>query len=38
MGFPLGLPSNAGLQHQVIASALELFGKNEAPIFEDYSL
>ena len=36
MGFPLGEPNNAELQHQVIAAALRLMGRNDVPVLESY--
>ncbi len=36
MGFPLGAPNDAGLQHRVIAAALELLGRNGTPILEEF--
>jgi len=35
LGFPLGEPHNAALQHRVIAAALALLGRDETPVLED---
>lgn len=37
MGYPLGEPENADLQHRVIASALELLKENLLPVLKDFS-
>ncbi|MGH9836684.1 MAG: hypothetical protein ACREBD_03000 [Blastocatellia bacterium] len=36
MGFPLGAPNDAGLQHRIIAAALELLERSDAPILEEF--
>ena len=36
MGFPLGEPNNATFQHQVIAAALRLLERNDAPVLESF--
>ncbi len=36
MGFPLGAPNNAALQHRVIAAALELLERNDTPILAEF--
>jgi hypothetical protein len=36
LGFPLGEPNNAALQHRVIAAALALLARHDAPILEAY--
>ncbi len=36
MGFPLGEPNNAGLQHEVIAAALRLLERNDVPVLENF--
>ncbi|MFN0110391.1 MAG: hypothetical protein ACKVZH_16160 [Blastocatellia bacterium] len=36
MGFPLGEPKNANLQHQVIAAALGLLERNDVPVLESF--
>ncbi len=36
MGFPLGVPNDTQLQHRVIAAALELLGRNDTPILEEF--
>lgn len=36
MGFPLGTPNDAGLQHRIIAAALELLERNDTPILEEF--
>ena len=36
MGFPLGAPNDAGLQHRIIAAALELLERNDTPILEEF--
>lgn len=38
MGFPLGAPDNAPLQHRVIAAALALLPRNEVPLLVDFKL
>ena len=36
MGFPLGAPNDAGLQHRIIAAALELLDRNDTPILAEF--
>jgi hypothetical protein len=36
MGYPLGLPNDAGLQRQVIEQALSLLENNKTPILTDF--
>jgi len=36
MGFPLGEPNNAPLQHRVIAAALDLLERDDVPVLEDF--
>jgi len=36
MGFPLGAPNDAGLQHRIIAAALELLERNDTPILAEF--
>ncbi len=36
MGYPLGAPDDAGLQHRVIAAALALLERNDVPILEEF--
>jgi hypothetical protein len=36
MGFPLGEPNNAELQHRVIAAALALLSRTDVPVLEDF--
>lgn len=38
MGYPLGKPRNAELQHQVIAAALRLLERNDVPVLESFDL
>jgi hypothetical protein len=38
MGYPLGAPNDAGLQHRVIAAALRLLERNDVPILENVSV
>lgn len=38
MGYPLGLPNDADLQHRVIQQALLLLKKNDTPILADFAL
>jgi hypothetical protein len=38
MGYPLGKPRNADLQHQVIAAALRLLERNDVPVLESFDL
>ena len=37
MGFPLGEPNNADLQHEVIAAALRLLERNDVPVVEGFN-
>lgn len=37
MGYPLGEPRNADLQHQVIAAALRLLERNDVPVLESFT-
>ena len=37
MGFPLGEPNNAELQHQVIDAALQLLERNDVPVLESFA-
>ena len=37
MGFPLGEPNNAELQHQVIAAALALLPRREVPLLAEFT-
>lgn len=36
MGFPLGRPNEAALQHHIIAAALRLLDRDDTPIFEEF--
>ena len=36
MGYPLGAPHNAALQHRVIAAAFSLLERNDVPILADF--
>ena len=36
MGYPLGEPKNADLQHEVIAAALRLLERNDVPVLENF--
>lgn len=36
LGFPLGEPDNAELQHRIIAAALNLLVRNDVPVIEDF--
>lgn len=36
MGYPLGAPNDAALQHRVIAAAFELLARNDAPVLEEF--
>lgn len=36
MGYPLGAPHDAGLQHRVIRAAFELLERNDVPILADF--
>ena len=37
MGFPLGLPNDAALQHRVIAAALDLLKRADVPILHAFN-
>ena len=37
MGYPLGEPNNADLQHEVIAAALKLLERNDVPVLESFT-
>ncbi|MBA2704269.1 MAG: hypothetical protein H0U60_10500 [Blastocatellia bacterium] len=36
LGFPLGEPNNAALQHRIIGAALSLLARNDVPVIEDF--
>jgi hypothetical protein len=36
MGYPLGEPNNAPLQHRIIAAALGLLERNSVPVLEEF--
>ena len=36
LGFPLGEPNQAALQHRTIAAAINLPTRNDVPIIEDF--
>ena len=36
MGFPLGEPNNAPLQHRIIAAALNLLKRDDVPVLEEF--
>ena len=36
MGYPLGAPHNAALQHRVIAAAFDLLERNDVPILAEF--
>jgi hypothetical protein len=36
MGYPLGAPNDAPLQHRIIAAALGLLEKNDVPVLEEF--
>lgn len=38
MGFPLGAPHDAALQHQVIRAALDLLPRTDVPVLEAFHL
>ena len=38
MGFPLGEPNNAALQHRVIAAALALLSRVDVPVLTEFKL
>lgn len=37
LGFPLGLPNNVELQHQIIRSALQLLERTDTPVLENFA-
>lgn len=37
MGYPLGAPNNALLQHRIIAAALDLLERDDVPVLEEFS-
>ena len=37
IGFPLGEPNNAQLQHRIIASALRLLERDDVPVLEEFA-
>ena len=37
LGYPLGEPQNAALQRSIIASALALLARNDAPVLENFT-
>ncbi len=37
LGYPLGEPHNAALQHRIIAAALALLERNDAPVLENFT-
>ncbi|MBA3714920.1 MAG: hypothetical protein H0W76_21075 [Pyrinomonadaceae bacterium] len=36
LGFPLGEPNNAALQHRIIGAALSLLSRSDVPVLEDF--
>ncbi len=36
LGFPLGEPNSAALQHRIIGAALSLLARNDVPVIEDF--
>lgn len=36
LGFPLGEPNNAALQHRIIGAALSLLLRNDVAVIEDF--
>ncbi|HEY9434301.1 MAG TPA: hypothetical protein VI260_22800 [Blastocatellia bacterium] len=36
MGYPLGAPKDAPLQHRIIAAALGLLERNDVPTLEEF--
>lgn len=36
LGFPLGEPNNAELQHRIIAAALSRLERHDVPVIEDF--
>ncbi len=36
LGYPLGAPNDAALQHRIIAQALPLLTRTDVPVFEDF--
>ncbi|MBK9314250.1 MAG: hypothetical protein IPM55_08395 [Acidobacteria bacterium] len=37
LGYPLGAPNDAELQHRVIAAALPLLERTDVPLIEDFT-
>jgi hypothetical protein len=37
LGYPLGEPHNPALQQRVIAAALDLLQRGDAPVFEEFT-
>ncbi len=37
LGYPLGEPGNAPLQHQIIAAALRLLHREDVPVLENFA-
>jgi hypothetical protein len=37
LGYPLGEPHNPALQRRVIAAALDLLQRGDAPVFEEFT-
>ncbi|MBL8171452.1 MAG: hypothetical protein JNJ50_25045 [Acidobacteria bacterium] len=36
MGYPMGKPNDAALQHRVLAAALTLLSRNDVPVLADF--
>lgn len=36
MGYPMGKPNDAALQHRVLAAALALLSRNDVPVLADF--
>lgn len=36
LGYPLGVPHDADLQHRIIAQALALLDRTDVPVFTEY--
>jgi len=36
LGYPLGAPNNAALQHSIIAQALSLLRRTNVPVLEEF--
>ncbi len=36
MGYPMGAPNDAGLQHRIIAAALAMLERYDVPVLEDF--